>query len=85
MLADSHLHVGGEVKAGTLLSYMDGAGLDRATSSAARCSRSRSITATASSIIATTTRISCGSRAVIPIGLPPGRRSILASRKMPGA
>ena len=30
MLADSHLHVSGEVKAGTLLSYMDGAGLDRA-------------------------------------------------------
>jgi predicted TIM-barrel fold metal-dependent hydrolase len=30
MLADSHLHVGGEVKARTLLSYMDGAGLDRA-------------------------------------------------------
>jgi predicted TIM-barrel fold metal-dependent hydrolase len=30
MLADSHLHVGGEVMARTLLSYMDRAGLDRA-------------------------------------------------------
>jgi predicted TIM-barrel fold metal-dependent hydrolase len=30
MLADSHLHVGGEVTARTLLSYMDRAGLDRA-------------------------------------------------------
>ncbi len=30
MLADSHLHVGGEVKGRTLLSYMDGAGLERA-------------------------------------------------------
>jgi predicted TIM-barrel fold metal-dependent hydrolase len=30
VLADSHLHVGGEIKARTLLSYMDGAGVDRA-------------------------------------------------------
>src|SRR5579872_4742606 len=31
MLADSHLHVGGDINARTLLRYLDGAGVDRAT------------------------------------------------------